>query len=441
MKIRYRLLYALPLLSILILDLLFSTLITGRIEMDEFGQSAPSPLDGYPPLVIAGCIPLSILLYKYLSGIARYVFWCALAGVGLLMADSYLNYDVPAVYPHVFQKVMVLFTLSAMYGVYRVVGRITLPDLIGMIWVAFLLNVSIINPDALSMGAFVNHERGLVASSVYLLVLPLLFHFNTYLQTLKPLHLALFFVAAVAILFFQHRTVWVVSIASLAINLVLLFGAARQRLNFKALLPLLGIPAVLLFLALTTLAVSNPKILTKIADDIADIENHDKQGTGGWRAEQARSYWPFIEQHPVAGMRFKGFELPIQFYDPDQPTLVVFPDGHGHFLHSFYIDALFYLGVIGLLLLSMPQLYALLQLLKRPAMDPETLTWCIFIGTSLVYGYSYSLPPYFYGLAGFGFVRIKTLAAIAATPVVENEGSTPLVNSHPQAEPAVHYSA
>jgi tetrahydromethanopterin S-methyltransferase subunit B len=310
-----------------------------------------------------------------------------------------------------------------------------------MIWVAFILNVSIINPDALSMGAFVNHERGLVASSVYLLVLPLLFHFNIYLQTLKPLHLALFFVAAVAILFFQHRTVWVVSLASLAINVILLFGAARQRLNFKALLPLLGIPAMLFFLTLTTLAVSNPKILTKIADDIADIENHDKQGTGGWRAEQARSYWPFIEQNPIAGMRFKGFELPIQFYDPDQPTLVVFPDGHGHFLHSFYIDSLFYLGVIGLILLSMPQLYALLQLLRRPAMDPETLTWCIFIGTSLVYGYSYSLPPYFYGLVGFGFYRVRTLATLATTHSAEAEVPISAGRSIHQEEPATHYSA
>ncbi|WP_234997129.1 O-antigen ligase family protein [Hymenobacter roseosalivarius] len=423
------------------MDLLFSTLITGRIETDEMGRAAPSPLDGYSPLVIAGCIPLSILLYKYLSGIARYVFWCALAGIGLLMAESYLLYDVPFVYPHVFQKIMVLFTLPAIYGIYTIIGRITLPDLIGMIWIALVLNVSIINPDALSMGAFVNHERGLVASSVYLLVLPLLFHFNTYLQTLKPLQLALFFVAAITILFFQHRTVWVVSVISLAINVILLLGKERQRLSFKALLPLFGIPAIILFLTITTLAVSNPKILTKIADDIADIENHDKQGTGGWRAEQARSYWPFIVDNPVAGMRFRGFELPIQFYDPDQPTLVVFPDGNGHFLHSFYIDALFYFGIIGLILLSMPQLYAGLLLLRRPATDAETLTWCLFIATSLVYGYSYSLPPYFYGLVGFGFYRIKTLVALAATPVPEKEVPSSIVSTTRQDEPAIHYSA
>ncbi|MBC6607472.1 O-antigen ligase family protein [Hymenobacter sp. BT188] len=439
MKIRYRLLYALPLLAVLILDVLFSTMITGRIEVDEFGQSAPSPLDGYPALFIAGCVPLSILLYKYLRGIARYVFWCALVGIAFLMAESYLHYDVLAVYPHVFQKIMVLFTLPAMYGMYSIIGRITLADLIGMIWVALVLNLSLFNPEALSMGAFVNHERGLVAASVYLLVLPLLFHFNTYLQTRKPLHLVLFFVASVAILFFQHRTVWVVSVVSLAINVVLLLGAARQHLSFKTLLPLLGIPAVLLFLTLTTLAVSNPKVLAKISENIADIENHDKQGTGGWRAEQARSYWPFIVDNPIAGMRFKGFELPIQFYDPDQPTVVVFPDGHGHFLHSFYIDALFYLGIIGLILLSIPQLYALLQLLKSPSMDPETLTWCIFIGTSLVYGYSYSLPPYFYGLAGLGFVRIKTLANLASTPLVENQASTSVISSS-QSAPAVPLS-
>jgi hypothetical protein len=336
---------------------------------------------------------------------------------------------------------MVLFTLPAIYGIYTMIGRIILPDLIGMIWVALILNVSIINPKALSMGAFVNHERGLAASSVYLLILPLLFHFNNYLQTRKPLQLALFFVAAIAILFFQHRTVWVVSVISLAINVVLLFGAARQRLNFKTLLPLFAIPVLFIALTLTTLAVSNPKILTKISNNISDIENYDKQGTGGWRAEQARSYWPFIVANPIAGMRFKGFELPIQFYDPDQPTLVVFPDGHGHFLHSFYIDALFYFGIIGLLLLSMPQLYALLQLLRSPAMDAETLTWYIFIATSVVYSYSYSLPPYFYGLIGFGFYRIKTLAALAATHLAENKAPISAGNSTPQSEPAIHYSA
>ncbi|GAB2476047.1 hypothetical protein GCM10011375_22180 [Hymenobacter qilianensis] len=440
MKLRYRLLYAIPLLAILILDVIFSTLITGRIEVDEFGTSAPSPLDGYPALVIAGCVPLSILLYKYLTGIARYVFWCALAGVAFLMAESYLRYGVPAVYPHVFQKILVLFTLPAMYGVYRIIGRITLADLIKMIWVALILNVSLFNPEALSMGAFVNHERGLVASSVYLLVLPLLYHFNTYLQTRKLLQLVLFFVVATAILFFQHRTVWVVSVLTLTINVALLIRAARHRLSFKALLPLIGIPIIFLLLTLTTLAVSNPKVLAKISSNIADIENYDKQGTGGWRAAQAKSYWPFIVDNPIAGMRFKGFELPIQFYDPDQPTLVVFPDGHGHFLHSFYIDALFYLGIIGLILLSMPQLYALLQLLKGPGMDPETLTWSLFLGTSLVYGYSYSLPPYFYGLAGFAFNRIMTLAELASNTTSENQISTS-VSSPSQSTPAVPLSA
>jgi hypothetical protein len=156
--------------------------------------------------------------------------------------------------------------------------------------------------------------------------------------------------------------------------------------------------------------VSHPEILEKLADDIADIQNHNKQGTGEWRAVQAKAYWPFIQENIVVGMRFKGFELPIQFYDPEQPWLVVFPDGHGHFFHSFYIDSLFYLGAIGLLLLCMPQLYTLGQIVRRPPLDPEAITWSIFIISSLVYGYSYALPAYFYGVAGLGFVRIKHLA-------------------------------
>jgi O-antigen ligase len=177
------------------------------------------------------------------------------------------------------------------------------------------------------------------------------------------------------------------------------------------------------FLALSTLAATNPKFLLKIANDIADIENHDKQGTGGWRAEQARSYWPFIEDNPIVGMRFAGFELPIQFYDPDQPKLVVFEDGHGHFLHSYYIDSLFYLGVIGLLLLSLPQLYILYQMVRHPHVNPEALSWAVFIATSLVYGYSYALPMCFYGIVGLGFVRIRQLSDA-------DTNSTLLIPSH-----------
>lgn len=422
MKIRYRFLYVIPLIAILLLDILFSDIITGHTYTGEL-SSAPSPMAGYRPSLIAACIPLSVLLYKYLRGIVRYVFWSALVGMSLLMAESYYQYGVPAVYPHVFQKIMVLFTLPAIYGVYSLVGRITLADLVGLIWVALLLNVALVNPEALSLGAFVDHERGLVASSIYLLVLPLLFHFNTYLHTKKFFHLVLFFIATAAILFFQHRTVWVVSIAALGINGLLILRTARQRLNFKVLLPLFGIPAAILFLALTTLAVSHPEILTKMAKDISDIQNHDKQGTGEWRAVQAQSYWPFIEKNPLTGMRFRGFELPIQFYMPDNPKLVVFPDGHGHFLHSYYIDSLFYLGIVGLLLLSSPQFYAIFQMVRKPPIAPEALAWSVFIATSLVYGYSYTLPPYFYGLAGFGFLRIKHLAVPIALipPIVEKQ--------------------
>jgi hypothetical protein len=401
----------------MILDVLFNEMITGHLGTDINGAPLPSPMSGYPTLVIAVCVPLSLLLYKYLSGVARFVFWSALLALALLAAESYLTYGVPFVYPHVFQKVMVLFTLTAMYGIYTLFGRITLADLVGMIWIALIINVLIINPKALSISAFVNHERGLVASSVYLLVLPLLFHFNTYLHTRKPIQLFLFFLVAASIFFFQHRTVWVVSIVSLALNGLLLLRAAPQRLSFKALLPLLGIPALLVSIALTTLVVSHPEILTKIGEDIADIKNHDKQGTGEWRVVQTRAYWPYVEQYPILGMRFKGFELPIQFYDPEQPWLVVFPDGHGHFFHSFYMDSLFYLGVVGLLLLCIPQLYVLIRILRFPPLHPEVLAWSVFIATSLVYSYSYALPAYFYGLAGLALVRIKQLATPTTLPV------------------------
>ncbi|MBC6988805.1 O-antigen ligase family protein [Hymenobacter sp. BT491] len=406
MKINFRFLYIVGILAALYSDVLFSDLLSGAASED----SSAYGLQLYTRILVGGSILVSVLLYRYMRGITLWVFWGATTITALLVCESLLRYGVPMIYPHVFQKAMVLYILTASYAFYNRFGRITMGDISTLIWIGFVLNLGLVNYKAVSIGAFLNHDRGIVASSALLLVTPLLYHFNTYFTTRAAKHLLLFFMAAGAIFFFQHRTVWVVSAAALGVNFLLLLRVAPQRISLSKLTPMLGIPVVLMMLATTFILVSYPEVLEKVSENMSDIENSSSQGTGLWRREQFRSYWPFVVSHPVAGMRFEGFELPIQFYDPEQENGgTVFEDGYGHFFHSFYLDVLFYLGGIGLIVFILPHLSVALRLVRRPPVSPEALAWSTLIVSTLIYGYSYPLPLSTYGLIGFGLLRIRVL--------------------------------
>ncbi|AII50660.1 O-antigen ligase family protein [Hymenobacter sp. APR13] len=395
MKISLRYCYIVGMLVLLLSDPLFSDLLTGHAPEEDLG---PHPAHTftlvYTRLFALLSVVLSVLYYRYLHGMARGIFWATVVATALLAAESYWFYDTPMVYPHVFQKLLILFAIPAFYGFYARVGRITLADLIPLIWVALALNLVLVNSDVLSLGAFLAHNRGLYASSAYLLMLPLLYHFNEYLAGRQTRHLLLFFLAALAIFFFQHRTVWVTSALALVLNVVLVTRAAPRRLGGAAGPLLLGIPLLAVSLAASFILVSYPEVLDKLAANFSDIENHSTQGTGSWRVLQFESYWPFVEEHPILGMRLAGFELPVQFYNPEsnQPF---FEDGHGHNLHSFYLETLFYFGGVGLVLFVLPHLAVMRQLLQRVPVAPEALTWAVLIVTNLVYAYSYCLPSFF----------------------------------------------
>ncbi|WBA42356.1 O-antigen ligase family protein [Hymenobacter canadensis] len=418
MKINLRYFYIAGILVLLLSDPLFSDLITGHApEEDLGGHPAYTFTLVYTRLFAFFCVALSVFYYHYLRGLARGIFWATTAAVALLAIESYWFYDTPMVYPHVFQKLLVLFTIPAFYGLYARVGRITLADVVSLIWVALVLNLILVSSDALNVGAFLAHNRGLYASSVYLLMLPLLYHFNEYLAGRQSRHLALFFVAAFAIFFFQHRTVWVTSALALVLNMGLIARATPRRLGGGALPLLLGIPLLLVSLAASFVIVSYPEVLDKLVANLSDIENHSTQGTGSWRLLQFESYWPFVEENPLLGMRLAGFELPVQFYNPESHT-TFFEDGHGHNLHSFYLEIPFYFGAVGMLLFLLPQLMLALQLVRRAPTSPEALSWTVLIVTSLVYAYSYCLPSFFFGFIGYGLLRIRQLTPEPLAPPI-----------------------
>lgn len=217
------------------------------------------------------------------------------------------------------------------------------------------------------------------------------------------------FLVLFLIVFFQHRTVWITTVWVLAIYVLLVKFKSATQVNFKKLIPL-GVAVFIIGIISSAFVFSmNPEIVEKFQSNFSDIENMDSQGTGGWRYQQFMSYWPFVVENPIWGMRFEGFELPIQFYR-DDINAPVFEDGNGHFFHSFYMDVLFYIGTVGLLLFWLVKFYAIHRGFKLKHLGQEQIVLLAFISSGFVFGISYILPYFFYAILGLTIAYLDSPA-------------------------------
>ena len=213
------------------------------------------------------------------------------------------------------------------------------------------------------------------------------------------------------VVFLQHRTVWVCTALGVALSLGLLAWRTPQARALGTRLAALA--AVGLALATGTglaVVLDNPDVVKKLATSIADIEHPTTQGTGTFRMQQYAAYLPLVRQRPLAGWRMQGFEVPIQFYSDDSGE-PVWPDFTGHHFHSFYLDRLFFFGVLGLLLvLLVPAGLVLPRLLHRAPLRPETVALLAFGLTLPVFGLSYDWPNYAYALLGLLLAELASVA-------------------------------
>lgn len=335
----------------------------------------------------------------------KWLYYILLIALVALSLESYAKYNSFFRYPHVFSKITDLFTLFFIYLFYKKFGKIYLKDISYLIFILFLVNIFFVNRDYLSFSAFAAHERGISATVVYLLLIPCLYFFNAYLTKEKYLDLVLFLVVLGFIIFFQHRTLWVTSAILLFLNM-LFFYKTGKRLNLRLALPFFTIVSIA-FLMGYMVVISNEKVVEQINDNIEDILNPTTRGTAGWRFRQYASYWPFVSDNIVLGMRFEGFELPIQFYN-EEAGEPVFPEGHGHHFHSFYLDKLFYFGLFGLLFLLAPVVYLIARAFRKKNLDPDELALTVFTFSGFIYALSYDWPGFFLGIVGFAYYYFET---------------------------------
>lgn len=423
MRINIRFIYLLPIIIIYFTDKMFLETI--------LGSGTPLALD-YSRVAWIISFFGGLMFINYMSPIMK--VWCMsiLLGFCYLMLESLYLYGNPFQYPRVFSKILMVFGIFFVYGFSKKFnGKLKIEYVVNFISLFFFLNVLLINRDAFSLSSFANHERGLLAESVYFLIIPCLYYFNGYFLNKSIKSLYLFFLFFACIIFLQHRTVWVCTAFALLVNLLLL-KKTKAQLNVESMIPVAIFLLLVMFFA-GFFVFSNDVIMNKLAESVDDLMNPTSQGTGNWRWVQFTSYWPFVVDNILFGMRLEGFELPVQFFDRDT---LAFNDGTGHHFHSLYIDRLFYFGFIGLFLLIIPPLVYIINLLssiKRISIDQIVLV--CYIATALVYGISYKLQPNVYATLGLAIYFLEYLKEEQdkenkqnKNEIYENHESTVLTN-------------
>jgi hypothetical protein len=367
-------------------------------------------------MVLPLCMFLSFFFIGTYSPFVKRWFYLVAMYLAFMILESLYVYNTPFKYPHVFQKIMVLFLTFFTYGFYkRFNPKVSLAEVIIVTMIMFFANAIIVNKSAFSAASFTSHDRGFGCSTVYTLLLPFLYYFNRYFLTRQFYNLLYFLGAFALIMFLQHRTVWVAMGVAMALNIFFL-RKTNYKVTFDAIVPI----AIFIFLVgvfASAFILSDEKITEKLNKNFEQImnpfeENEDgRVSTSQWRQMQWQSYWPFVEKNFIFGMRFAGFELPAQFVE--HTGKLAFDDASGHHFHSVYMDRLFYQGLIGLLLMMLPPLmYLYVKVYNLRHLTIEQIVLVCFIASGITYGISYVYPDYYFAVLGLALLKIDQEMAI-----------------------------
>ncbi len=396
MKLNYSFLFVIPLALILIMDQMFMELMAPHNEEAQ-GALLSMLVKGMAAISFVYCI----LYFRRMSKYMKLAFFLTTLFVFGLVFESKYYYGSFMVYPHVFVKVFIFYYSYFVYTFYKGSYNLNFSHAVFFIMAGFWMNVLLINPDTLSLSSFTNHERGVYSTSVYMLVVPFLYFLSEYFYKGRFISLFWAFFVLFTIFFFQHRTVWISTAFVLAVYYLLIRFKTGKPINFiTKLLPIATIVAVLGVIASGFVLSIHPEIIEKVQESFSDIENFESQGTGGWRYQQWMSYLPFIQENFLLGMRFEGFELPIQFYRDDL-DIPVFEDGNGHHFHSFYVEIFFYAGLAGFILYLLIGLYPIIKSIRMRMLTINQIILVSFVSSGFIFGISYVLPVFFFGVLGW----------------------------------------
>ena len=323
----------------------------------------------------------------------------------VLSLESFYLYQNFFQYGHVFSKITNLFLFFGICAFFSAHDGLKEKHLIFFLIFTFLIVSVLFKREIYSISSFLNHQRGFPAPSVYIWLLGCLYFFNDSMLNRSENSFYKFLICLFFIIFLQHRSVWVATAAAILFNFAIIKLKSWDQASLMFYLPRIFFLSLIILVAGTTIIVYKPEIFEKLLKEINVIQNATTAETGAWRYLQMQSYWPFIKENIIIGMRFEGFELPIQFYHPDS-DIAIFGDGTGHHFHSNYFDILFYFGIIGMILYMVLPFHFIAVSFTKEHLSIEALTILAFVFSGLVYSVSYVLPSYYYVVFGLGFANV-----------------------------------
>ena len=240
-------------------------------------------------------------------------------------------------------------------------------------------------------GPFSGDSRIIHARSIFMMIIPLLWFLHQFLKFGKAKFLLPFLFCFIVILVHQHRSVWASAIFALG---VYLFISLRNNAIPLTKLARLILGSILV-LALLIFVISQvfPGVLTFFADRFSEIFDPAREdGTGKFRDDQRRVYFPMVLERPFFGWTFEGFEM-------KNPLVDWWPDKSGQHFHEGYMEMLFYHGFVGLILKYFYLIYLGFKAFSKK-LNQESIILIAFCLSGLIFSFSYVLPVIFWGHVG-----------------------------------------
>jgi O-antigen ligase len=240
-------------------------------------------------------------------------------------------------------------------------------------------------------GPFSGDTRIIHARSVYMLILPLLWFLNAFLEKKKFSALIAVLLCLTAIIIHQHRSVWACAILSLFLYIWLFMRSGENSGGDLA--GVFGLCAIGLICSWFIISELKPELLTYLGSRFDEIFSPASEGsTGNFRIDQSLVYGRYIEEKPLLGWSFQGFMLP-------NPLVDWWDENTGHHFHQGFIEILFYHGIIGLMLKYGFLFYILIKAF-RMKLSPALCVLIPFCITGLLFSMNYILPLIFWGHTG-----------------------------------------
>lgn len=248
------------------------------------------------------------------------------------------------------------------------------------------------------LGVFSGDGRIIHATSVFMMIIPLLWYLDKYLYSRKIKHLLPFLFCMVIIVIHQHRSVWSCAIFSIFIYL---FTTGRiYKKKIPAIGGLVAGGIITILLAYFFLSTMFPDLIDFFANRFGDIfDPSKKESTGSFRVEQRDVYFKLFLQRPLFGWTFEGFEMPNPLVDWwDAKT--------GQHFHEGFMEVLFYLGISGFLLKYSFLFYMAFKVFSKKLTN-QTIIIISFCVSGLVFSLNYVPIIIFWGHVGLGLYYLE----------------------------------